>query len=126
MQILLALLLQNSSAQLRTINTKTLTMKQFSLSFLFYVATVSVCILVSCHNGSQNNNQDAVDSAKQANDSNATAMGVSETDSKFAVNAADGGMTEVEAAKTAQQKAMNARVKSFADMMVMDLFKSQR
>ena len=95
-------------------------MKKFDFSVLFYIATVSLCILIGCHSGSQNNNQDSVDSAKQANDTTAAAMGVSDTDSKFAVDAADGGMTEVEAAKTAQQKAMNARVKSFADMMVMD------
>lgn len=91
--------------------------------FFFSIAIAGICSLGSCHSNSGNNSTDAVDSAKQMNDSmsnNSTGMAVSETDSKFAVDAADGGMTEVEASKTAQQKAMNPRVKSFADMMVMD------
>lgn len=87
-------------------------------AFLFSATVAGACILGSCNNGSQNN-QDSVDSAKMVNDTSSMTM-VDEADSKFAVKVADGGMAEVELAKTAEQKATDARVKSFASMMVMD------
>jgi putative membrane protein len=47
-------------------------------------------------------------------------MPVSEADSKFAVEAASGGMTEVQLGELAQQKASSQRVKDFGAMMVRD------
>ena len=47
-------------------------------------------------------------------------IAVVEDDAKFVVDAANGGKTEVELSKLAQQKATNAKAKEFADMMVMD------
>ncbi|HJU45782.1 MAG TPA: DUF4142 domain-containing protein [Chitinophagaceae bacterium] len=94
-------------------------MKKVNLLVLFIGILAAGWSIESCNNGSQNN-QDSVDSAKNMNDTSATAMMVDEQDSKFAVNAADIGMAEVEMGRTAEQKATNARVKSFASMMVMD------
>lgn len=81
----------------------------------------------ACNNSSTN--KDSVDSATNANDSllpdsnNTAAMSstpASEQDAKWAVEVANGGMTEVELSKVAQTKAVNPRLKSFADMMVRD------
>lgn len=86
-----------------------------------------VVAFTACNSGSTN--KDSVDSATNANDSllpdsnNTAAMSttpVSEQDAKWAVEVANGGMTEVELSKVAQTKAVNPRLKSFADMMVKD------
>ena len=56
-------------------------------------------------------------------DTGTTAMSstpVSEEDAKWAVEAANGGMTEVELGKLAQQKATTDRLKNFGAMMVSD------
>ena len=95
-------------------------MKKVNLLFLSIGIMAAGWAFESCNNGSQGNNQDSVDSAKNMNDTSTTAMMIDEQDSKFAVNAADIGMAEVEMGKTAEEKAMNAKVKSFASMMVMD------
>lgn len=47
-------------------------------------------------------------------------VAVDKDDAKFAVDAANGGMAEVEMGKLAQEKAVNAKVKDFATMMVND------
>lgn len=95
-------------------------MKKLNLLVLFAGVIIAGWVFEACNNGSGNNNQDSVDSAKNMNDTSATAMMIDEQDSKFAVNAADISMAEVEMGKTAEQKAMNAKVKSFASMMVAD------
>ena len=96
-----------------------------------------VCAFAACNSTSKN--QDSVDSAKNINDSmlpdsnsmkngnasdsNASAMSsapASEQDAKWAVDVANAGMTEIELSKVAQTKAMNPRLKGFADMMVTD------
>lgn len=70
---------------------------------------------------------DAVDSANESNEvkqdsaSNTGQTGpVSEEDSEFAVEAASGGMMEVQLGELAQQKASSQRVKDFGAMMVRD------
>ena len=47
-------------------------------------------------------------------------MKTNRVDAKFAVDAADGGMAEVELGKLAQQKATNQQIKEFGAMMVSD------
>src|SRR4051812_9247750 len=91
--------------------------------------------LGACNTGG--NKQDSVDSAKNANeqkdtsanmttnnnrsDTTATStMPVSKDASDFAVEAASGGLMEVELGKIAQEKATNPRIKEFGAMMVKD------
>jgi putative membrane protein len=73
--------------------------------------------LLSCGNGSDTSNQDSVDSAKTVNKE---VKSVQKDASDFAVEAANGGMMEVELGKTAQEKAISPRVKAFGTMMVQD------
>ena len=83
-------------------------------------------IFAACSSGSSN--KDSVDSAQNINDSilpdsNSSAMSsapASEEDAKWATEVANAGMTEIELSKLAQTKAVNPRLKSFADMMVTD------
>lgn len=85
-----------------------------------------VCAFAACNTNSTN--QNSVDSATNVNDSmlpdsNSSAMATapaSEQDAKWAVDIANAGMTEIELSKVAQTKAVNPRLKSFADMMVTD------
>ena len=73
--------------------------------------------LYSCNNSSTSDHTDTVDSAKQVNKE---VKAVQPDASNFAVNAANGGMMEVELGKIAQDNASNARVKAFGAMMVQD------
>jgi putative membrane protein len=87
---------------------------------LFLGVILSIFTLGSCSNSS---NTDSVEQAKDINEekdsSNAT-MAMDEDDAKFMVDAANGGMMEVEMGTLAQQKAMDQRVKDFGAMMVRD------
>jgi putative membrane protein len=88
--------------------------------------------LGACNNGT--NKQDSVDSAKDANGQKDTSnmttnnnrsdtMSTTPVDkdvSDFAVEAASGGLMEVELGKIAQEKATNPRIKDFGAMMVKD------
>lgn len=66
-------------------------------------------------------NSAKIDTAKKdSSTTGAPAITVNETDSKFAVDAANGGMAEVALSKLAQTKATNAKAKEFANMMVTD------
>ena len=83
-----------------------------------------ICIFVACNTGTR---EDSVDSANDVNDSlmsndtsSMSATPVTEDDANWAVEAANGGMTEVEMAKLAEQKAASPRLKSFAAMMISD------
>lgn len=91
-------------------------MKKRSSHFL--IAAFASAILFSC-GGNQTKQEDPEEVATEQNeekfdDSN------KEDDTEFAVEAADGGMLEVELGKLAQQKATSADVKKFAQMMVDD------
>ena len=72
--------------------------------------------LFACQNNNDKN-QDTVDSAKAVNKE---VKPVQADASNFAVEAANGGMMEVELGKIAQDNASSPRVKAFGAMMVKD------
>ena len=97
-------------------------MKKLSL---IAIVCMSVFAFQACNDGST----DAVESANETNEvkqdsaenrTGASNAPVSEADSKFAVEAASGGMMEVQLGELAQQKASSQRVKDFGAMMVRD------
>lgn len=94
---------------------------------LLSIYLVSGIIAVTCFSCG-NNQPSATEAAK---DSNATKMSdstaanhmastVSKADENFAVNAANAGMTEIEAGKMAEQQGMAKDVKAYGKMMVHD------
>lgn len=85
----------------------------------FATTLLAAWMLQACNGGNHNNakHEDAVDSAQAVNKETAP---VDKESSDFAIEAANGGMMEVEAGKLAQEKAMSQRVKDFAAMMVRD------
>lgn len=82
----------------------------------------SIFALQACNNNNAKNDSKAnADSANVAKDTSTTAtLAVNTDDSQFAVEAANGGLAEVELGKLAQTKATDAKVKDFASMMVTD------
>ena len=96
------------------------------INFLLLITIVSV--MQAC-----NSNNDSVDKAKDANENKdsmaivkmdtgmaVSTMPVDKDAADFAVEAANGGMMEVELGKYAQQNALSQRVKDFGAMMVKD------
>ncbi len=95
-----------------------------------WVLTLSAALSQACHSPDQkwdskssadtlNNMKDSAgDSSKSM--SRSLVMKVSKDDAKFAVEAANGGLAEVELGQLAQQKAMDSQVKNFGAMMVKD------
>ncbi|MBC7401419.1 MAG: DUF4142 domain-containing protein [Mucilaginibacter sp.] len=63
---------------------------------------------------------DSVNKVKDTTTTGQTGIAVVANDAKFAVDAANGGMTEIALSKLAIDRATNAKVKEFANMMVMD------
>lgn len=63
---------------------------------------------------------DSVNAVKDTTTTGETGIAVVAEDAKFAVDAANGGMTEVELSKLAETKAANAKVKEFAAAMIAD------
>ena len=82
---------------------------------------LAACMFQAC-----SGNKDSAETADSINaerdSANAVEAGVAadEGDAKFAVDAANGGMAEVALGKLAEGKAVNAKVKEFAAMMVAD------
>jgi len=93
------------------------------LSSIMMIALAGLT-LQACKNNAKNSTT-AADSANQVKDTaKSTAMtgsmDTNQSDAQFAVEAANGGMAEVEMGKIAQQNAANPRVKSFGAMMIAD------
>lgn len=85
-----------------------------------------VAFLIACNNNKTTETTDtttATDSLNRSDTSQNTNAGKISTDeasSAFLMDAADGGMTEVELGRLAQDKAKNQNVKNFAQMMIHD------
>jgi putative membrane protein len=102
-------------------------MKKLSLITMLAIAALS---FQSC--GGHKDSKEAADSTNASKDSSTMAakdtagvtgahgIAVDENDAKFATAAANGGMAEVAVGQLAGEKAMNAKVKAFAAMMVTD------
>ena len=90
-------------------------MKKLSISLMLLLAAWS---FQACNNAG--NNTDSVENAKDSNEKKEDATAVKEDDSEFLVEAANGGMMEVQAGQLASTKAKSARVKAFGSMMVRD------
>ena len=93
-----------------------------------------ICIMLLVGAIACKNKQDSVRIAKEINkdkldtgrnvamneDSVAGTIAVEKTDADFSVEAANGGMIEMQLAALAKTKAVNTRVKNFAAMMIED------
>jgi putative membrane protein len=86
-----------------------------------FLALAMCFAMASCDSGQTST--DAVETADDVNEEKMESAGMSddmEDGAEFAVEAASGGMFEVEAGKLAQQKASSSAVKDFANKMVED------
>lgn len=96
-------------------------MKKLSYAMMIAVAAFA---FQGCNSGTKDakENADSLNKTKDTTTNVAATGGIAVTsdDAKFATDAANGGMAEVALGKLAQQKAVNAQVKNFADMMVTD------
>lgn len=68
----------------------------------------------------QNSTQSNINNANMGNNSTTSSTAPSSGDSEFMMKAAQGGMAEVELGKLASEKAANAEVKKFGQMMMED------
>ena len=98
-----------------------------------YLSAIALLSALSCNNSNSNTNgsTDSVQAAKDSNqakmdsfkttaDTSKIAASVSDADAKFAVEAANAGMMEVELGKVAEQNSSSTDVKDFGAMMVRD------
>ena len=96
-------------------------MKKYLVPFSFIF---SAAVLVACGNN-ENSNGDSDGSSGDLSTGTVTTdttnmMAIGDTDRQFIMEAASGGMMEVEAGRLAEQNANNQRVKAFGAMMVRD------
>ena len=89
-------------------------MKKISLILML---ALSAWTFEACNNEAKD---DSVEKAEEANEAKESTTTVKEDDSEFLVEAASGGMMEVQAGELASTKAKSARVKAFGAMMVRD------
>jgi len=86
------------------------------------IAIVTVLqILQACNGNSKHDTVAKADSLNAVKDTTKKlSIGVEKIDAQFIVDAANGGMTEVELGKLAMQKGISKQVKNFGSMMVKD------
>lgn len=91
------------------------------LSYVMMIAAAGM-VFQACHSNTKDSTAaaDSLNNVKDTTTNGAAGIAVVADDAKFAVDAANGGMTEIELSKLATTKATNADVKKFADMMIMD------
>jgi putative membrane protein len=91
------------------------------LSSILMIATAGL-LFQACNSTPKDSTAaaDSVNAVKDTTTTGQTGIAVVADDAKFAVDAANGGMTEIELSKLALDKATNTKVKEFANMMVMD------
>jgi putative membrane protein len=95
-------------------------MKMKKLSILIAIVTV-LQILQACNGNSKHDTVAKADSLNAVKDTTKKlSIGVEKIDAQFIVDAANGGMTEVELGKLAMQKGISKQVKNFGSMMVKD------
>lgn len=92
-------------------------MKKLTLAAMLAVAALS---FQACNNSAKDSKEkaDSVNAVKDTTTNGTTGIAVDKNDAKFATDAASAGMAEVAAGKLAAEKATNAQVKEFANMMV--------
>jgi putative membrane protein len=96
-------------------------------SIYVMIIALAAWIFQACHSNTKNDTKAMADSANTAKingDKKDTVSKMNNTvemgDTKFAVEAASGGLTEVALGKIAAEKGVNKRVKNFGKMMVSD------
>lgn len=90
-------------------------MKKISLLLL---VALSAWTFQACND--EGKGSDSVENANETNETKETASTTPEDDSEFLVDAASGGLMEVQAGELASTKAQHPRVKAFGAMMVRD------
>jgi putative membrane protein len=97
-------------------------MKKLSLMM---IAASAMLMMQACGGSGSKDTVETADSVNETMDTTTSAVaadsaGVAEYDAKFAVDAANGGMTEVALSDLAKQKVTNADLKKFAEAMITD------
>src|SRR4051812_40927424 len=99
-----------------------------SVIHFYCISILFTCFLFSCNNSSdpvkdaKEENKEKIDSlaVQQHIDSATAAILPSKDDADFLVNAASGGMLEVQLGQLAQTNSQNQRIKDFGAMMMKD------
>ncbi|MCC8424668.1 DUF4142 domain-containing protein [Mucilaginibacter sp. UR6-11] len=91
------------------------------LSSIVMIAAAGL-MFQACNNTKKDSTEsaDSVNKVKDTTTTGQTGIAVVADDAKFAVDAANGGMTEIQLSQLATTKAVNPSVKEFANMMIMD------
>jgi putative membrane protein len=92
------------------------------LSSILMITAVTGLMLQACNGNKKDSTSsaDSVNAVKDTTTTGKTGIAVVADDAKFAVDAANGGMTEIQLSQLATTKAVNSKVKDFANMMITD------
>ncbi|TSJ43332.1 DUF4142 domain-containing protein [Mucilaginibacter corticis] len=92
------------------------------LSSILMITAVAGLMLQACNGNKKDSTSsaDSVNAVKDTTTTGKTGIAVVADDAKFAVDAANGGMTEIQLSQLATTKAVNSKVKDFANMMITD------
>jgi putative membrane protein len=91
------------------------------LSSILMIA-LAACVFQACHSGAKDSTAaaDSLNAVKDTTTSGMKGIAVDKDDAKFAVDAANGGMTEIALSKIAAAQSTNPKIRDFAKMMVTD------